>query len=232
MNIQFIYDLISYMALAIAYIISTTLAGYFQAYVAKKLGDPAPEQLGFLSLNPAAHIDPIGALCLFMIGIGWGKFMPINSILLYNAWHLTAFLLSSSLMYLLIGLIALLMLLLLCGSTVVQLVAVMVSVDFTSLAAFTKNYPNSSSLTLTVAFILFMFVYVGVVFAALTIIANGLRGTVAYLIHRSGMYINEVALFLISAIVMILLARPLRIMFMAFITCIAQLLAPLLGTYV
>ena len=46
---------------------------YAHAWAATKLGDDTPRYQGRLSLNPLAHLDPIGALCIFFIGFGWGK---------------------------------------------------------------------------------------------------------------------------------------------------------------
>ncbi len=47
-------------------------------FVATKLGDPTPRYTGRLTLNPFAHIDYIGALCIILFGIGWAKPVQIN----------------------------------------------------------------------------------------------------------------------------------------------------------
>lgn len=54
-------------------------------YVAEKLGDYTPKIAGRLTLNPLAHLDPIGSILLpilsiyfFGVGIGWAKPVPIN----------------------------------------------------------------------------------------------------------------------------------------------------------
>lgn len=51
---------------------------YAHAWAAVKLGDNTPKYQGRLTLNPLAHIDPIGAICLFVGGFGWGKPVQIN----------------------------------------------------------------------------------------------------------------------------------------------------------
>lgn len=51
---------------------------YAHAWAANKLGDNTAGYMGRLTLNPLAHIDPIGALCLFIAGFGWAKPVPIN----------------------------------------------------------------------------------------------------------------------------------------------------------
>lgn len=47
-------------------------------YVALKCGDPTAKLLGRLSLNPRAHLDPIGTACLVLLGFGWAKPVPVN----------------------------------------------------------------------------------------------------------------------------------------------------------
>ena len=49
------------------------------AYVAYKMGDPTAKNMGRLTLDPVKHIDPIGLLCLILIGFGWAKPVPVNS---------------------------------------------------------------------------------------------------------------------------------------------------------
>ncbi len=66
------------IAAALAYFLITMISGYMQALIAKKLGDDTAEELGFLSLNPAIYIDPIGFVLFLITGFGWGKIVPIN----------------------------------------------------------------------------------------------------------------------------------------------------------
>lgn len=47
-------------------------------YVAYRCGDPTAKMMGRLSLNPARHLDPIGTLCMFVLGFGWAKPVPVN----------------------------------------------------------------------------------------------------------------------------------------------------------
>lgn len=47
-------------------------------YISYKLGDPTAKASGRLSLNPLRHLDPIGALCMFLFGFGWARPVPIN----------------------------------------------------------------------------------------------------------------------------------------------------------
>jgi len=57
-------------------LIAITFHEFAHAKVADKLGDDTPRREGRISLNPLAHIDPIGFVMLLFAGFGWGK--PVN----------------------------------------------------------------------------------------------------------------------------------------------------------
>jgi Zn-dependent protease len=46
-------------------------------YIAWRYGDPTARMLGRLTLNPLKHIDIVGTLMIFFIGIGWAKPVPV-----------------------------------------------------------------------------------------------------------------------------------------------------------
>lgn len=48
------------------------------AWVAHRLGDDTAARLGRLTLNPLAHLDPLGSIMLLVAGIGWAKPVPVN----------------------------------------------------------------------------------------------------------------------------------------------------------
>lgn len=48
------------------------------ALVAKILGDDTAERQGRVTLNPLAHIDPMGAICMCICCIGWAKPTPVD----------------------------------------------------------------------------------------------------------------------------------------------------------
>ncbi len=83
MNIAHILEIIlSLVAVFTAIVLHEVSHGY----VAYRLGDPTAKARGRLSLNPLAHIDPIGTvlvpLVLVVLGspflFGWAKPVPIN----------------------------------------------------------------------------------------------------------------------------------------------------------
>lgn len=51
---------------------------YAHAFAAHKLGDDTAAYQGRLTINPIAHIDIIGAVCIFLCGFGWAKPVPVN----------------------------------------------------------------------------------------------------------------------------------------------------------
>ena len=54
------------------------------AWMADRLGDPTARLAGRLTLNPLAHLDPIGTLMLLIFRFGWGKPVPIDPYNLRN----------------------------------------------------------------------------------------------------------------------------------------------------
>ena len=59
-------------------LIAITFHEYAHAFAADKLGDDTPRRQGRLSLNPFAHLDPIGCVLLLFAGFGWGKPVMVN----------------------------------------------------------------------------------------------------------------------------------------------------------
>ena len=61
-----------------AILIAITFHEFAHAFAADKLGDDTARRQGRLTLNPFAHIDPVGAVLLITAGFGWGKPVQIN----------------------------------------------------------------------------------------------------------------------------------------------------------
>lgn len=59
-------------------IIGLSFHEYAHAKASNLLGDPTPRLQGRVSLNPMAHVDPVGFLFLLLIGFGWGKPVQID----------------------------------------------------------------------------------------------------------------------------------------------------------
>jgi Zn-dependent protease len=68
----------------IALLVGLTFHEFSHAYIADSLGDHRPRAMGRLTLNPIAHLDPIGAIMLLLVGFGWAKPVMVNPAALRN----------------------------------------------------------------------------------------------------------------------------------------------------
>lgn len=59
-------------------LLALTVHEFSHGYVAYLIGDPTAKNQGRLTLNPIAHIDPLGFLMLMFAGFGWAKPVPVN----------------------------------------------------------------------------------------------------------------------------------------------------------
>lgn len=60
-------------------IIALVIHEYAHAKAADVMGDFTPRMTGRLTLNPMAHIDPIGLIMLLVVRFGWAKPVMINA---------------------------------------------------------------------------------------------------------------------------------------------------------
>lgn len=66
---------------AISLVVALTIHEYAHAKVADTLGDPTPRANGRVTLDPRAHLDPLGTILILVAGFGWGRpveFDPYN----------------------------------------------------------------------------------------------------------------------------------------------------------
>ncbi len=75
---MFDFNLLQIVAGLPGLIIAMVIHEYAHAQVAVWLGDFTPRMMGRLTLNPKAHIDPLGMLALFLVHFGWAKPVMIN----------------------------------------------------------------------------------------------------------------------------------------------------------
>ena len=64
--------------LAVAVLLSLILHECAHGYAALTCGDPTAKNLGRLTLDPRRHLDPIGTVCMFVLGFGWARPVPVN----------------------------------------------------------------------------------------------------------------------------------------------------------
>jgi Zn-dependent protease len=77
------FDAGYFAATIIAIVPAIALHEFGHAAMATKLGDPTPRMQGRLTLNPLAHLDPMGTLFIVVtalsgFGFGWGKPVQTN----------------------------------------------------------------------------------------------------------------------------------------------------------
>ncbi|MDO8425579.1 MAG: site-2 protease family protein [bacterium] len=70
-----------------AILVALAIHEFSHALVGTLLGDSTAKQEGRLTLNPLAHVDPLGFLMLLFVGFGWGRPVPFDpSQLRYRTW--------------------------------------------------------------------------------------------------------------------------------------------------
>ena len=67
-----------FAAFLIAVIVGITFHEFSHAAVASLQGDQTARSQGRLTLNPIAHLDPLGSIALILAGFGWGRPVPVN----------------------------------------------------------------------------------------------------------------------------------------------------------
>lgn len=73
----------NFIIAAVVTIISLTVHELAHARTALAFGDPTAKYMGRVTLNPLAHLDPLGTIAMLMsslagIGFGWAKPVPVN----------------------------------------------------------------------------------------------------------------------------------------------------------
>jgi len=73
-----------------ALLVAITVHEFAHAWTADHLGDPTARLKGRITLNPLAHLDPIGTLMILLFRFGWGKPVPFDPFNLRNPRRDTA----------------------------------------------------------------------------------------------------------------------------------------------
>jgi len=187
LNVQTAQSIISLITFLIAYGISVTFAGCFTAWVALKMGDETPADEGFFTLNPFAHIDPLGTIFLILYNFGWGKFIPINPFNMQAPFKLLkaiiAFL-AKSFAHLGIALLSLLGLLALFGESVLC-------------KALPYAHPESSSYIISIGMILLSMLVVNMVLAVITFFVNMCGMVVMFVVEKNPQYLLYTGLIMV-----------------------------------
>ena len=72
-------DIVIVLYLLTGVLVAISVHECSHAWVANALGDPTAKNEGRLSLNPFAHLHPLGTLSLLLLGLGWGKPVHVDA---------------------------------------------------------------------------------------------------------------------------------------------------------
>lgn len=72
-------DPVLLLYLLIGFLVGFTIHESSHALMAYVLGDPTAKNKGRLTLNPLAHLHPLGTLSILLLGLGWGKPVPVDA---------------------------------------------------------------------------------------------------------------------------------------------------------
>jgi Zn-dependent protease len=78
LDIDFFAALVFFGAICTALLLGISFHEFSHAYIADTLGDPLPRRMGRVTLNPLAHLEPVGTLLMLTVGFGWGRPVPVN----------------------------------------------------------------------------------------------------------------------------------------------------------
>jgi Zn-dependent protease len=116
---------------------------FAHAWVADRFGDTTPRANGRLTLNPLAHLDPMGSLLMIVAGFGWAKPVPINPYVLQKRSRAATMLVS------------------LAGPMSNLLMAILASVPFRlGLVSIHQIYQSAGSLLPNLPTFLYLFIFV------------------------------------------------------------------------
>lgn len=69
-------DVAGFLIVALVFVVALSLHEFGHAVAATAQGDPTARLAGRLTVNPRAHLDPLGTVMLLLVGFGWGKPVP------------------------------------------------------------------------------------------------------------------------------------------------------------
>lgn len=72
------WRLLGFLLSAVAVLLCMTVHELSHGLAAYRLGDATAKSMGRLTLNPLKHIDPVGALLLLVVGVGWAKPVSVD----------------------------------------------------------------------------------------------------------------------------------------------------------
>ncbi len=174
MTVQSTELIIDRLILLITYFTVIPIIGYVRAWVADKMGDDTPKQLGFLTLNPLEHVSFFW-LAIMMLGItpfGFGRYIPINPHNFYGKWRsvkMVVAYLSDAFASIAMAVIALFCFVLFFGANPYEF---LVKFAHAHTAAYYSQYAITSSFAIVTALLLRNIVFFNSMLAAFNTIVN------------------------------------------------------------
>ncbi len=227
--------LILYTALFIAYCVVVTVSHFFKAWVALKLGDSTPAELGFLSWNPIDHVDFIGMVCLLTFGLGWGRSVPINPLNIHGRYRTAKIIfahLSDTIAYIGIGIVAMLVLVFLFDSNTIITSSNLAFNGMLSYQRLHSLYPQYSSVHIAVGFVAICVMYLSVMLGALQFIINGFYLFMQhYMARYASIETGGVLFWIVPLFAMMILTGPLRLFIMYTILFMSMLITHIIGLF-
>ena len=233
---DFFIRLISFI---ISYFLVITIPNVVRARVSRWAGDDTPQLLGFDSLNPMHHVDPVGFIILIISSLwnsplGWGRTVVTNPFNITSKLRLLLVYLSDIVTHFSLALVWLILLELMFGLEVLVLFQYMVLGRSLSHVLLAQAFGTTSSLTVSIGFILLVAIYLHVLLGVIYAILNGrdlylvmtTKDPLAYEVARV-----HVSNFIIPLVLLLLFAAPLRFMVVAIISYVGFFLGLLLGLH-
>jgi len=234
-NVELAQFLVTTISFVFAYLLCATAVGFFRAWVVDKLGDPTPRLLGFLTLNPIAHIDPFGLIFLLYFHFGWGRHVPINPLNIdqpHRYLKLFCAYLSRPVAHLLLASAGISALVVMFGTKILTMANYMVLSGEMKQAMLAHAFPYSSSLSISIAFILLIVVYLNVILGVLDLIIDGFHLALQLVAERSPevYQYSQYVLILLPLLLILFLSGTLRTqLIMPFILHVGRFVAWLFG---
>lgn len=171
LTIQATEFIIDKLIILITYFTIIPIIGCFRAWVAEKMGDDTPERMGFLTLNPLAHVSYFWLLLMIIdiVSFGFGRYIPVDPEKFDNPFKALAAYLSDAFANILMALMALFCFVLFFGTNPLEF---FISFSHTRAAALYSGYENTSSCAIVIALFLRNIIFFNSMLAAFNIIVN------------------------------------------------------------
>lgn len=203
MNLAFAEFLFALILLITAFMVSHTINGYIQTWVAYKLGDRTAVDAGLLSFNPLLHIDAFGFLALLFLGIGWFQTVPIDPSSFHGTFRFIKLMIAymtEAVVSICMAIIALSIAVLCFGSVVTSNLILKLFSYYSRPFMIFFNAPHlniadiftagQSSTTIVLAFFLVSMVYLNILIATISMIFNGFRYAIVVGFERGYAYVE------------------------------------------